>query len=112
VLEVWLRHFVLRLAEQMSSLVCSHCKYIHSAAQICPKQYFQIPIGLKDSGRNFGCIVIRYDTTDDELLCSITRRYGKELSGWTILTRIYRVSSKLYVVSPPRNWLNWKIGSY
>jgi len=83
----------------MSSGSCVHCRYIHTPSQICPKRYFQIPLGLKDSEKNFGCIIVRYDTTNNELNSAIAEQYRRVVSRWTDRTRVYRLSTKLYIVS-------------
>jgi len=78
---------------------CTKCGYVHPAPQVCPKRLFQVRLGLKDSGKSFGCIIINYDTKDDQFNKTLSKQYGKYVGVWTRTTRVYCISWDLYTVS-------------
>jgi hypothetical protein len=83
----------------MANAVCTRCRYIHPLGQICPKQLFQVRLGLKDSGKSFGSIIIKYNTTNEELKEALNDCYRRRIHAWTRSTRMYSISGELYTVS-------------
>ena len=83
----------------MAHPACPHCHYTHPLGQICPHQLIQIPLGIKDSDRGLGCLIIRYDTTNHDLKRDIMMRYNSGTGNWTRAARLYTMSDRLYTVS-------------
>jgi hypothetical protein len=81
------------------SQVCLRCNYIHSPGQICPRQYFLVRVGLKDSGKLLGSVAITCYTSDTDLDLALLKLYKEAVSLVTRLTRVYSLSSTLYLVS-------------
>lgn len=93
--EGWLRNQRNMLRIIQACAICGN----HPSGQTDPWQRFQIPLGLRESGRKFGSITINSLTSDVDLSRQLLDRYKEHVKLLTRITRVYTVSHELYIVS-------------